>query len=73
MDDEEPVVGLGRDGVVQEGEHGDLLAAGQHLDVGQLLDVVVGEDNGVQLGEALVQFFADATEKWIRKAIFNCS
>ena len=63
VDDEEPVVGLGHDGVVEEGEQLDGLDRGERLDVGQLLDVVVGQDEAVQVREVLLKVLADAAAK----------
>ncbi len=62
MNDEEPVVGLCGDWIVEEGDHVKILASGQCLYVSQFLDVIVGEDNGVEGGKALLQVLPNPTD-----------
>ncbi len=62
VNDEEPVVWLGRDRIVEEGDHAEVLASGHCLYVGQFLDVIVGEDKSVEGGEALLQILPNPAD-----------
>ena len=69
VDDKEPVIGLGHDGVVEEADHGDGLGRGKGLKIGQLLDVVVGQDDAVQVGKTLLEVLAKTAKENIEKTV----